>query len=313
LLAYVIRRVLATIPVMGVVALFVFSLLYLSPGDPASIIAGDQATTEVVERIHQQLGLNEPFLTQFGRWLWKILHGDLGFSIFSNQPVSLMIFQRIEPTIALTVCAMLVSVCLAVPLGVVAAWKAGSWVDRAVMAFAVAGFSFPTFVIGYVLILTFALWLEILPVQGYVSLREGFWPFLQNIIMPSFTLGIVLIALIARMTRAAMLEVLSQDYIRTAQSKGLANTKVLLIHALKNAAVPIVTTIGLAFALLISGAIVTETVFSIPGIGRLTVDAILQRDYPLIQGLVLVFSASYVLANLLVDISYTFLDPRIRY
>jgi peptide/nickel transport system permease protein len=313
LLAYVIRRVLATIPVMGVVALFVFSLLYLSPGDPASIIAGDQATTEVVERIRQQLGLNEPFLTQFGRWLWKILHGDLGFSIFSNQPVSLMIFQRIEPTIALTVCAMLVSVCLAVPLGVVAAWKAGSWVDRAVMAFAVAGFSFPTFVIGYVLILTFALWLEILPVQGYVSLSEGFWPFLQNIIMPSFTLGIVLIALIARMTRAAMLEVLSQDYIRTAQSKGLANTKVLLIHALKNAAVPIVTTIGLAFALLISGAIVTETVFSIPGIGRLTVDAILQRDYPLIQGLVLVFSASYVLANLLVDISYTFLDPRIRY
>ena len=313
MLAYVIRRVLATIPVMGVVALFVFSLLYLSPGDPASIIAGDQATTEVVERIRQQLGLNEPFLTQFGRWLWKILHGDLGFSIFSNQPVSLMIFQRIEPTIALTVCAMLVSVCFAVPLGVVAAWRAGSWVDRVVMAFAVAGFSFPTFVIGYVLILTFALWLEILPVQGYVSLSEGFWPFLQNIIMPSFTLGIVLIALIARMTRAAMLEVLSQDYIRTAQSKGLANTKVLLIHALKNAAVPIVTTIGLAFALLISGAIVTETVFSIPGIGRLTVDAILQRDYPLIQGLVLVFSASYVLTNLLVDISYTFLDPRIRY
>lgn len=313
MLAYVIRRILATIPVMGVVALFVFSLLYLSPGDPASIIAGDQATTEVVERIRQQLGLNEPFLTQFGRWLWKILHGDLGFSIFSNQPVSLMIFQRIEPTIALTVCAMLVSVCFAVPLGVVAAWKAGSWVDRAVMAFAVAGFSFPTFVIGYVLILTFALWLNILPVQGYVSLSEGFWPFLQNIIMPSFTLGIVLIALIARMTRAAMLEVLSQDYIRTAQSKGLANTKVLLVHALKNAAVPIVTTIGLAFALLISGAIVTETVFSIPGIGRLTVDAILQRDYPLIQGLVLVFSASYVATNLLVDISYTFLDPRIRY
>ena len=313
MLAYVIRRVLATIPVMGVVALFVFSLLYLSPGDPASIIAGDQATTEVVERIRHQLGLNEPFLTQFGRWLWKILHGDLGFSIFSNQPVSLMIFQRIEPTIALTVCAMLVSVCFAVPLGVVAAWKAGSWIDRAVMTLAVAGFSFPTFVIGYVLILTFALWLEILPVQGYVSLSEGFWPFLQNIIMPSFTLGIVLIALIARMTRAAMLEVLSQDYIRTAQSKGLANTKVLLVHALKNAAVPIVTTIGLAFALLISGAIVTETVFSIPGIGRLTVDAILQRDYPLIQGLVLVFSASYVLANLLVDISYTFLDPRIRY
>jgi peptide/nickel transport system permease protein len=312
-LAYVIRRILATIPVMAVVAIFVFSLLYLSPGDPAAIMAGDQATTEVVERIRQQLGLNDPLLTQFGRWIWKLMHGDLGFSIFSNQPVSLMIFQRVEPTIALTLCAMLISVVFAIPMGVLAAWKAGSWIDRAVMAFAVAGFSFPTFVIGYVLILTFAIWLEVLPVQGYVSIREGIWPFLQNIIMPSFTLGIVLIALIARMTRAAMLEVLSQDYIRTAHSKGLANRQVLLAHALKNASVPIVTTIGLGFALLISGAIVTETVFSIPGIGRLTVDAILQRDYPLIQGLVLVFSASYVLLNLLVDISYTFLDPRIRY
>ncbi|HWM46880.1 MAG TPA: ABC transporter permease [Xanthobacteraceae bacterium] len=313
MLAYVIRRVLATIPVMGVVALFVFSLLHLAPGDPAAIIAGDQATTEVVERIREQLGLNEPFLTQFGRWIFAVLHGDLGFSIFSNQPVSLMIFQRVEPTIALAVCAMLISIVVAVPMGVLAAWKAGTWIDRAVMAFAVAGFSFPTFVIGYLLILAFALWLNVLPVQGYTSISDGVLPFLESIILPSVTLGIVLIALIARMTRAAMLEVLSQDYIRTAQAKGLGNARVLLAHALKNASVPIVTTIGLAFALLISGAIVTETVFSIPGVGRLTVDAILQRDYPLIQGLVLVFSASYVLLNLLVDISYTFLDPRIRY
>ena len=313
MLAYVIRRVLATIPVMGVVALFVFSLLHFAPGDPAAIIAGDQATTEVVERIREQLGLNEPFLTQFGRWIFAVLHGDLGFSIFSNQPVSLMIFQRVEPTIALAVCAMLISIIVAVPMGVLAAWKAGTWIDRAVMAFAVAGFSFPTFVIGYLLILAFALWLNVLPVQGYTSISEGVLPFLESIILPSVTLGIVLMALIARMTRAAMLEVLSQDYIRTAQAKGLGNARVLLAHALKNASVPIVTTIGLAFALLISGAIVTETVFSIPGVGRLTVDAILQRDYPLIQGLVLVFSASYVLLNLLVDISYTFLDPRIRY
>ncbi len=313
MLAYVIRRIAATIPVMAVVALFVFSLLHLSPGDPAAIIAGDQATTEVVERIRAQLGLDEPFLTQFGRWLWRILHGDLGFSIFSNQPVSLMIVQRVEPTLALALCAMLISVVLAIPLGVLAAWRAGSWVDRAVMAFAVAGFSFPTFVIGYVLILVFAMWLNVLPVQGYVSLSEGIWPFLQNIILPAFTLGIVLMALIARMTRAAMLDVLAQDYIRTAQAKGLGTCRVLVRHALKNAAVPIVTTIGLGFALLISGAIVTETVFSIPGIGRLTVDAILQRDYPVIQGLVLVFSASYVLLNLLIDISYTLLDPRIRY
>jgi peptide/nickel transport system permease protein len=309
----VVRRILATIPVMGVVAIFVFSLLYLSPGDPAAIIAGDQATSEVVEQIRQQLGLNEPFLQQFGRWLWKILHGDLGRSIFVNQPVSQMILQRVEPTLALAICSMLISVAIAVPLGVLAAWKAGTWIDRSVMAFAVLGFSFPTFVIGYLLIFALALWANILPVQGYVSISKGFLAFLPNIIMPSLTLGIVLIALIARMTRASMLEVLSQDYIRTAHAKGLANSKVLVGHALKNASVPIVTTIGLAFALLISGVVVTETVFAIPGIGRLTVDAILRRDYPVIQGLVLVFAASYVLINLLVDISYTFLDPRIRY
>jgi peptide/nickel transport system permease protein len=313
LLAYVVRRILATIPVMGVVAIFVFSLLYLSPGDPAAIIAGDQATSEVVEQIRQQLGLNEPFLQQFGRWLWKILHGDLGHSIFVNQPVSQMILQRVEPTLALAICSMLISVAIAVPLGVLAAWKAGTWIDRAVMAFAVLGFSFPTFVIGYLLIFAFALWANILPVQGYVSISKGFLAFLPNIIMPSLTLGIVLIALIARMTRASMLEVLSQDYIRTAHAKGLSNSNVLVGHALKNASVPIVTTIGLAFALLISGVVVTETVFAIPGIGRLTVDAILRRDYPVIQGLVLVFAGSYVLVNLLVDISYTFLDPRIRY
>lgn len=313
MLAYVVRRILATIPVMGVVAIFVFSLLYLSPGDPAAIIAGDQATSEVVEQIRQQLGLNEPFLQQFGRWLWNILHGDLGRSIFVNQPVSQMILQRVEPTLALAICSMLISVAMAVPLGVLAAWKAGTWIDRCVMAFAVLGFSFPTFVIGYLLIFALALWANILPVQGYVSISKGFLAFLPNIIMPSLTLGIVLIALIARMTRASMLEVLSQDYIRTAHAKGLGNSKVLVGHALKNASVPIVTTIGLAFALLISGVVVTETVFAIPGIGRLTVDAILRRDYPVIQGLVLVFAGSYVLINLLVDISYTFLDPRIRY
>ncbi len=313
MLAYVIRRILATIPVMGVVAIFVFSLLYLSPGDPAAIIAGDQATTEVVEQIRQQLGLNEPFLNQFGWWIWKVLHGDLGHSIFANQPVSRMILQRVEPTVALAICSMLISVVIAVPLGVLAAWKAGTWIDRLVMAFAVLGFSFPSFVIGYLLIFGLSLWANVLPVQGYVSISKGFFAFLPNIVMPSLTLGIVLIALIARMTRTSMLEVLSQDYIRTAQSKGLSNAKVLVGHALKNASIPIVTTIGLAFALLISGVVVTETVFAIPGIGRLTVDAILRRDYPVIQGLVLVFSASYVLVNLLVDISYTFLDPRIRY
>jgi peptide/nickel transport system permease protein len=313
LYAFVIRRILATIPVMAVVAVFVFSLLYIAPGDPAAVIAGDQATTQDVERIRAQLGLNRPFLEQFAIWFWNVIRGDLGISIYTNQPVSHMIVQRIEPTLALTICSMLVTLSVAIPMGVVAAWKVGTWIDRLVMAFAVIGFSFPTFVIAYVLVLGLSMWADLLPVQGYVSITNGFWQFLPNMIMPSLTLGIVFVALIARMTRASMLEVLSQDYIRTAQSKGLSTPQVLITHALKNAAVPIVTTIGLGIALLISGVVVTETVFAIPGLGRLTVDAILRRDYPVIQGVVLVFSASYVLVNLLIDISYTFLDPRIRY
>jgi len=313
LFAYIVRRILATIPVMGVVAIFVFSLLYLSPGDPAAVIAGDHASAQDVERIREQLGLNEPFLTRFGTWLWNVIRGDLGTSIFASLPVSHMILQRVEPTIALTVCSMLVTLAVAIPMGVIAAWNAGTWIDRLVMAFAVFGFSFPTFVIAYLLIFALSMWANLLPVQGYVSITRGLWEFLPHVIMPSLTLGIVFIALIARMTRASMLEVLSQDYIRTAQSKGLSTVQVLLGHALKNASVPIVTTIGLGIALLISGVVVTETVFAIPGLGRLTVDAILTRDYPVIQGVVLVFSASYVLVNLVIDISYTFLDPRIRY
>jgi peptide/nickel transport system permease protein len=312
-LAYVVRRLLATIPVMGVVAVFVFSLLYLTPGDPAVVIAGDNATVDDIVRIRARLGLDEPFLVRFGTWLWAVLHGDLGISIFTNLPVTRLIGQRIEATVALTVCTMIVSVALAVPIGVIAAWRAGSWIDRTVMGFAVVGFSTPIFVLAYLLIFSVSLELEWLPVQGYVSFREGLWPFLERMILPSFALGVTFMALIARITRASMLDVLSQDYIRTAQAKGLATGDVLIGHALKNAAVPIVTIIGIGVALLIGGVVVTETVFAIPGMGRLVVDAILRRDYPIIQGTILIFSAAYVLINLLVDLSYTLLDPRIRY
>jgi peptide/nickel transport system permease protein len=311
--AYIVRRILATIPVMGVVALFVFSLLYLSPGDPALIIGGDTATPQDIERIRAALGLDQPFHVQFGSWLWRLLHGDLGISIFTNLPVTTLIQQRLEPTVALTLCTLAVAVTIAIPLGVVAAWKAGSWIDRVVMVFAVLGFSVPTFVLGYLLIFAFATGLDLLPVQGYTSIRANFAEFVSHLILPSLTLGLFYAALIARITRASMLDVLSQDYIRTAQAKGLATRDVLIGHALKNAAVPIVTVIGIGLALLISGVVVTETVFAIPGIGRLTVDAILRRDYPIIQGVVLIFSFSYVMVNLLVDISYTVLDPRIRY
>jgi peptide/nickel transport system permease protein len=311
--AYIVRRILATIPVMGVVALFVFSLLYFSPGDPAAIIAGDLATVADIERIREQLGLNEPFLVRFSKWLFAILQGDLGNSIFSSLPVSTLIGQRLEATISLSLTTIILSVAVAIPLGVLAAARAGGWIDRLVMMFAVLGFSVPVFVLGYVLIFFFSLELEWLPVQGFVSITEGFWPFLRQLILPSVALGTIYIALIARMTRASMLDVLSQDYIRTANAKGLREEKVLTVHALRNAAVPIVTVVGIGVALLIGGVVVTESVFAIPGLGRMTVDAILRRDYPIIQGVILMFSFVYVLINLLVDLSYTLFDPRIRY
>jgi peptide/nickel transport system permease protein len=313
MVSYILRRILSTLPVMGIVALFVFSLLYIAPGDPAAVIAGDQASPADVERIRQSLGLDRPFLIQFGSWLWHILHGDLGTSIFTNLPVSAMIAQRIEPTFSLMAITLVLTILVAVPLGVVAAWKAGSWVDRTIMAFAVFAFSLPVFVVGYVLAYVFALQFEWLPVQGYTPLAAGLWPWLQNLILPALALGSVYIALIARITRASMLEVLQQDYVRTARAKGLGQRNILFVHALKNAAVPIVTVIGIGIALLIGGAVVTESVFAIPGLGRLTIDAILRRDYPVIQGIVLLFSFLYVLVNLMVDVTYTLVDPRIRY
>jgi len=313
MLAYAARRIMATIPVMLVVAFFVFSLLYLAPGDPAAIIAGDQATPADVDRIRASLGLDRPFLIRFGEWLWQILHGDLGTSIFTNLPVSHMIAQRIEPTTSLMVLTIIFSIIVAIPLGVIAAWKHGSWIDRAVMVLAVFGFSTPVFVMGYLLAYVFALKLDWLPVQGFTSITVGVVPFLRSLALPTIALGLIYVALLARITRATMLEVLSQDYVRTAKAKGVGQHTVLFVHALKNAAVPIVTVIGIGVALLIGGAVVTESVFAIPGLGRLTVDAILRRDYPVIQGVVLLFSFVYVLVNLGVDLLYTLFDPRIRY
>ena len=313
MVSYILRRILSTWPVMGIVALFVFSLLYIAPGDPAAVIAGDQASPADVERIRQGLGLDRPFLVQFGSWVWHILHFDLGTSIFTNLPVSEMIAQRIEPTLSLMALTLVLTILIAVPLGVLAAWKAGSWIDRTIMGFAVFAFSLPVFVVGYVLAYVFALQFEWLPVQGYTPLSKGLWPWLQNLILPAVALGSVYIALIARITRASMLEVLQQDYVRTARAKGLDQRNILFVHALKNAAVPIVTVIGIGIALLIGGAVVTESVFAIPGLGRLTIDAILRRDYPVIQGIVLLFSFLYVLVNLMVDVTYTLVDPRIRY
>ncbi|MCP5084815.1 MAG: ABC transporter permease [Alphaproteobacteria bacterium] len=312
--SYVIKRILATIPVIVIVAAFVFLMLRLSPGDPASVIAGDYATAEDIVRIREALGLNEPILVQFTKWVGSLMQGDLGISIFTNLPVTTLIGQRIEPTLMLTLTTIIFTVLVAVPLGTLAAWKAGSWIDRGVMLFSVAGFSVPVFVLGYILIYVVAIKLQWLPVQGYRSMFEhGLWPFLRHIIMPTLTLSVIFIALIARMTRASVMEVLQEDYVRTARAKGQSEVKVLLRHALRNAAVPIVTVIGIGIALLIGGVVVTESVYNIPGLGRLVLDAVLARDYPIIQGLILFFSFIYILINLIIDLSYTLFDPRIRY
>jgi peptide/nickel transport system permease protein len=311
--AEILRRLVATIPVMGVVAIAVFALLHVTPGDPAVIIAGDYATTDDIARIRTRLGLDQPFHVQVGLWLSRIVRGDLGTSIFSGLPVSTLIGQRAATTIWLTLFAMLISVGVGVPIGVLAAWRKGSWLDRAVMVFAVSGFSMPTFWLGFILVYVFAITAGWLPVQGYHPIAAGVWPFLSHLILPALTLSVVYMALIARMTRASMLGVLDEDYIRTAFAKGLAPRGVLIRHALKNASLPVVTIIGIGFALLIGGAVVTESVFALPGLGRLTVDAIVRRDYPVIQGVLLVVSGVYVLINLVVDVLYVILDPRIRY
>ena len=313
MLLQVARRLVATIPVMGVVAIAVFALLHVTPGDPAAIIAGDYATADEVARIRTRLGLDRPLLSQVVIWLGQVVRGDLGTSIFSGLPVTTLISQRAEATALLAVYALVLSVGLGVPLGVWAAWRRGSWIDRVVMIVAVSGFSMPVFWLGFLLVYVFALWLGWLPVQGYVSITDGFVACIRHLTLPAVTLSCIYLALIARMTRASMLGVLGEDYVRTAFAKGLPPRRVLVRHALRNASLPVVTIIGIGFALLIGGAVVTESVFAIPGLGRLTVDAIVRRDYPVIQGVVLVVSGVYVLINLVIDLLYVVIDPRIRY
>ena len=313
MLGYVVRRILATIPVVTVVAVLAFLLLRFTGGDPAAIIAGDSATSQQVAEIRVKLGLERPIVEQFVIWIGRIARGDFGESFFFKKTVAELIRDRLEPTAALALCTMVLAVSIAVPLGVVAAAWRGTWIDRMVMGFCVLGFSVPVFVIGYALIYFFAIELAWLPVQGYQRIAEGFGGFLERLILPSVTLAVIYVALIARITRTSVLEVMGADHVRTAQAKGLGAITILLRHVLRNAAVPIVTVIGLGVALLIGGVVVTESVYGIPGLGRLTVDAVLARDYPTVQAVILLFSVVYVMINLLVDLTYTFLDPRIRY
>ena len=313
MIAFIAKRMVATIPVMGVVALFVFLMLRLSPGDPAAVIAGDYASPGDVERIREALGLNEPIVVQFGIWIWTLMRGDLGISIFTDLPVTHLIRQRVEPTIMLSLTTIVFSILVAVPMGVVAAWKSNTWIDRGIMIFAVAGFSIPVFVLGYMLIWQFSLNLQWLPVQGYTSPFDDLGRFLWHITLPTITLSMIYIALIARITRASVLDVLEEDYIRTARSKGLSERVIITRHALKNASLPIITICGWQIGRLIAGTVIIEQIFLVPGMGKLLIDSVFERDFLMVQNLVLVIAVIVLLLNLFVDLMYGWLDPRIRY
>lgn len=313
MLKLILYRAVVTIPVVAISAVLVFLLLRLTPGNPAAILAGDTATPEMIAAITRDLGLDKSIPEQLYIWLGQVLRGDLGESIISGLPVSEMIMDRVGPTAALAVTTLLLSIAVGVPLGVVAAANKGKWLDRTIMGVSVTGFSAPVFVLGYILIFVFSVKLQWLPVQGYTPISEGFFLFLTDITLPTVTLSFIYIALFSRITRTSMLEVMSADYVRTAYAKGLPRVVVLTRHALRNAANPIVSVIGIAFALMIGGVVVTETVFNIPGLGRLVVDAVLGRDYAVIQGVILALALAYVAVNLLIDVLYMLLDPRITY
>lgn len=313
MLGYIARRLLATLPVIATVAVVVFAMLRLTPGDPAAIIAGDDATAEQLEHIRRSMGLDQPIYLQFVQWLAQLLRGDLGVSLLSGTPVAGMIMDRMGPSLALAAGTILLTVAVAIPLGVIAAWRRGKLLDRFIMTLSVFGFSVPTFVVAYLLIAVFSVSLGWLPVQGYKPMEEGFWEFAQRLLLPVLALSAIYTALIARITRSSIIEIMGEDFIRTARAKGAKESVVLMRHALRNAAVPIVTIIGIGIASLMSGVVVTESVFNLPGLGRLVVEAVLARDYPVLQGLILLFSFTYILINLVVDVLYTVFDPRIQY
>ena len=313
---YILQRLFAAIPVILLVGIIVFSLLHIAPGDPAAILAGDDPnlmTAENIQQIRESMGLDRPFLVQFGDWVWGLLQGDLGTSYFSQRSVASLMAPRLQPTLSLAVMALLISLALGAPLGMLAAWKAHTLVDRAVMIFAVMGFSVPVFWFGFILIWTFAVRFPLFPALGYTPISEGLFSFLRSLFLPAIGIAVAQMALIARMTRSTMLEVLSEDYIRTARAKGLGERMVLTRHAFKAASIPIITIIGIVFAGLVGGLVVVEVVFSVPGMGRLVIDSIVRRDFPVIQGTLMVVAVVYVFINLAVDIIYAYVDPRITY
>ncbi len=310
---YILRRLLASIPVILLVGVMTFSILHIAPGDPAVLMAGEEATPEDVEEMRKALGFDKPFIVQFGKWAGRLMKGDLGTSIFSQHSIASLMKPRLQPTLSLAFLAITLSIAIGVPIGVLAAWKVGTLIDRGVMLFAVLGFSVPVFWLGFLFIWAFAVQIHIFPAVGFVPITDGIFPFLRSLTLPALANAIPFSALVARMTRSTMVEVMQEDYIRTARAKGLTEAVVNIRHGLRNASIPIVTVVGLVFAALVGGAVVTETVFAIPGLGRLLVDGVVRRDFPIVQAMLMVVAVAYVFVNLFVDIAYAYLDPRIRY
>lgn len=310
--AYIIRRLLSTIPVLLVVAVVVFFLIHLTPGDPAAVILGPEATIDEIQQLREEMGLNEPILVQFVKWFGKIIRGDLGWSIYMKKPVLEAFLDKLGPTLSLAIFAQILAIVIAIPAGVIAANYRGTKKDQAIMTFSLFGISIPNFLLALLLVLLFAVHWQVFPVAGYQPLKNGLLNHLEYLVLPALALGTIQAALIARVTRASMLDVLSANYVKTAHAKGLKRTIVIWKHALKNAFIPILTVIGQSFGQLIAGAVVTETVFNIPGIGQLIINAITRRDFEVIQGTVLIIALSYVLINLIVDLMYGLFDPRVR-
>jgi peptide/nickel transport system permease protein len=311
--AYILRRLVLLVPVLLIVGVVVFILVHLTPGDPAAVMLGPEASNEQVQQLRDQLGLNQPFYIQFVDWLGGAIHLDFGNSIFLNMPVTTALWQRAQPTGLLTLYALIVSLIIGVPAGIIAAVRRNSWLDRALMALSVSGAAMPSFYLAILLILLFAVTLHWLPSGGYVSITDNPVQHFKRMLMPAFSLGFAQAALLARLIRSSMLDVLREDYIRTAYAKGLAQRRVITLHALRNGLIPAITVVGSSLGALLGGAVITETVFTLPGMGQLVVQSVLRRDFPVIQGAVMVIAAIYVLANLLVDVLYIYIDPRVRY
>ena len=309
---YILRRIVSLIPVLLLVSIVAFALMHLTPGDPVAGILGEDATAEEIERVRQQLGLDRPIYEQYIVWLWNAVRGDLGHGIFTNEPVTTMIVQRVEPTLLLAGTALVFTLLFGIPFGMLAAIKRNSLLDQSLMVVALLGVSMPNFWLGLNLILLFSVYLGWFPTGGYTPLGESVVGAFRSVFLPALALGLSQAALVARMTRASMLEVLRQDYVRTARAKGLTNQLVYIRHGLKNALLPVITVIGVVATVLVGGTVVTETVFTMPGAGRLVVNSVLRRDYPVVQGAILMVAVAYVIINLIVDLIYVYIDPRVR-